>query len=51
MLVHDNGQIEGTIGGGALELEAIRLAKETTEPWRKGFALGPNLGQCCGGHV
>lgn len=46
---------EGTIGGGALEWEAIRLARERLEngagPMRRTFPLGPDLGQCCGGVV
>lgn len=46
----------GTVGGGNLEHEAIRLsrlmltkAERTTELRR--FALGPSLGQCCGGNT
>lgn len=45
----------GTIGGGRLEFDAIAQARELL---RKGgaatqrrFALGPSLGQCCGGVV
>ncbi|CUH78160.1 xanthine dehydrogenase accessory protein XdhC [Tropicibacter naphthalenivorans] len=48
MLVWDGGQ-SGTIGGGALELQAAQQAFT-----RKGLtrhALGPELGQCCGGAV
>ena len=52
----------GTIGGGHLEHEAIARAREylqtsrgsTSEadlPTRQRFALGPALGQCCGGVV
>jgi xanthine dehydrogenase accessory factor len=46
----------GTIGGGHLELDAIRLARESlrapsVEPFEKRYALGPTLGQCCGGAV
>jgi len=46
---------EGTIGGGALEHEAIHLARamlqnEETRAERT-FPLGPALGQCCGGSV
>ena len=44
----------GTVGGGNLEHEAIRIArtmlaedKPATDLRR--FALGPSLGQCCGG--
>jgi len=45
-----------TIGGGHLEFEAIAqarailLAGRVAEPLRR-FALGPSLGQCCGGVV
>lgn len=45
----------GTIGGGALEHRAIGMAREmlaTGGPeMRRRFALGPGLGQCCGGAV
>ncbi len=44
----------GTIGGGALELEAINIARDTLETGKsrcQTFPLGPNLGQCCGGSV
>lgn len=45
----------GTIGGGALEFEAITLARallarDAVEEERT-FPLGPSLGQCCGGAV
>ena len=54
MLVWIDGQ-EGTIGGGALEFEAIRQARKMIEnaaaPYLHHQALGPNLGQCCGGSV
>ncbi|MDR3454453.1 MAG: xanthine dehydrogenase accessory protein XdhC [Rhodoferax sp.] len=45
----------GTIGGGHLEYQAIdtaraRLAGAPGEPVLR-FALGPSLGQCCGGVV
>ena len=47
--------IEGTIGGGALEWEAMRLARrmlaEGTEALERTIPLGPDLGQCCGGSV
>ena len=46
----------GTIGGGALEWEALALARTalargpgTTA--RRDLSLGPDLGQCCGGRV
>jgi len=47
----------GTIGGGHLELDAITRARamlEGTEPVpteAQRYALGPSLGQCCGGVV
>lgn len=48
----------GTIGGGNLEFEAIASARAllsaasaSPEPLEKRFALGPSLGQCCGGVV
>ncbi|MEM7723786.1 MAG: xanthine dehydrogenase accessory protein XdhC [Pseudomonadota bacterium] len=48
-------RIEGTIGGGALEWEAMRQARQMLADG-VGFAerrmpLGPGLGQCCGGAV
>ncbi|MFT5065457.1 MAG: xanthine dehydrogenase accessory factor [Reinekea sp.] len=45
----------GTIGGGALEWEATRIARTMlTGPKNqmlRVFPLGPDLGQCCGGAV
>jgi xanthine dehydrogenase accessory factor len=49
----------GTVGGGHLEFESIRLAREAFAggyldkpvPFEHRFALGPSLGQCCGGVV
>jgi xanthine dehydrogenase accessory factor len=56
-LVVDADGFGGTIGGGHLELEAIRLARvklaacaEFPVDHRR-FPLGPSLGQCCGGAV
>ena len=47
--------IAGTIGGGALEWEAMAIARtmlaEGRTQARQKFALGPALGQCCGGTV
>ncbi len=54
-------QTSGTIGGGTPEFEAMALARQIlaeipensigfTRHFRV-FALGPNLGQCCGGQV
>lgn len=60
MLVRADG-IEGTIGGGQLEFIAIERARALLAVWhRHGTprdditetrALGPHLGQCCGGVV
>ena len=55
MGVFADGAIIGTVGGGHLEFEAIALARralagERVESPRR-FALGPSLGQCCGGVV
>ena len=47
----------GTIGGGHLEWETIRLARAWIQQGMPGavqthrLALGPSLGQCCGGAV
>lgn len=47
----------GTIGGGHLELKAIERARALLRadapaaPHTELFALGPTLGQCCGGAV
>lgn len=46
--------VAGTIGGGHLELQAIAraramLADHGAEPQDQAIALGPTLGQCCGG--
>ncbi len=59
MIVSDD-QETGTIGGGNLEYSAIARARELlTEPHSiephsiecQRVALGPSLGQCCGGRV
>lgn len=54
MLVSSNG-MTGTIGGGRLEFDAIRTAREMleTRETRRSVAvsLGPAIGQCCGGRV
>ncbi len=46
----------GTIGGGHLEWDAMRQAREslatpgkTGDAWEQSVTLGPSLGQCCGG--
>lgn len=51
--------VSGTIGGGHLEWQAIAQARHALDecdtrmpaPWVRTFALGPTLGQCCGGVV
>ncbi|KIT17851.1 xanthine dehydrogenase accessory protein XdhC [Jannaschia aquimarina] len=53
MWVGPSGQ-HGTIGGGALEWEATRIAREVLSggaPRVMRMPLGPALGQCCGGSV
>jgi xanthine dehydrogenase accessory factor len=55
MAVWTQGQI-GTIGGGHLEWDAVRRAREALASgvqtaWEHRVALGPSLGQCCGGVV
>ncbi len=56
MLVRADGGLIGTIGGGRLEHEAqaraaTLLAAGDAGPRLEAFALGPQLGQCCGGRV
>ena len=58
MSVFANGEMVGTVGGGHLEWQAQRWAVEAlgqaVQPgWQevRRFALGPSLGQCCGGVV
>ena len=55
MLVSADGVL-GTIGGGHLELQAIARARDilrvggaAVDPFEQHVALGPGLGQCCGG--
>jgi xanthine dehydrogenase accessory factor len=50
MLVWQGGQ-SGTIGGGALEWQAAARARGLHGTLVERLALGPNLGQCCGGAV
>lgn len=48
-------QSQGTIGGGALEHQAIatarRMLQDGSVELSQTLPLGPNLGQCCGGAV
>lgn len=55
MLVTET-ETAGTVGGGNLEHQAIRIARgmideEAERPVLRQFALGPSLGQCCGGNT
>ena len=50
MCVWADGQ-SGTIGGGALEYELAHAARALGHDLRSRHALGPDLGQCCGGAV
>ena len=48
--------LTGTIGGGQLEFQAVREAREWLEGGEapqgtRRYPLGPSLGQCCGGVV
>jgi xanthine dehydrogenase accessory factor len=50
--------VQGTVGGGRLEFDAIAKARELlgAQPFLESsqtlrYALGPSLGQCCGGMV
>jgi xanthine dehydrogenase accessory factor len=58
MVVRPDGRFSGTIGGGALEWLALAEAQQmmagtnSTAAFRRlNKALGPELGQCCGGRV
>lgn len=54
-MIVDREEAHGTIGGGHLEFDALRLAREAlaggTPPstWIVRFPLAARLGQCCGG--
>ncbi len=55
MMAVGRDAVAGTIGGGHLEFEAIRVARAalaqggTIAPWLVRFPLAARLGQCCGG--
>src|SRR5262245_10994017 len=55
MVVRPDGGFSGTIGGGALEWAALAEAQSMLargDAFRRvSKALGPDLGQCCGGRV
>lgn len=55
MIVRKDGGFSGTVGGGALEWIALGQAQEMlargTSYRTLDKALGPDLGQCCGGRV
>lgn len=44
-------EVFGTIGGGALEFDAIKQARIVRQDHLEHLPLGPSLGQCCGGRV
>ena len=48
-------EVHGTIGGGNLEFNGVRIAREmlasAEDRIERTFALGDSLGQCCGGSV
>lgn len=56
MVVSIAGAISGTVGGGRLELDAMERAIAALHAGSDGserldLALGPSIGQCCGGAV
>jgi xanthine dehydrogenase accessory factor len=56
MVVRPSGAFNGTIGGGALEWQALAAAQDAlrlgrASPLRRTVLLGPDLAQCCGGRV
>ena len=57
MVVGPDGGFRGTVGGGELEWRAIGAARDALSrrdapaTSLSRFALGPDLGQCCGGSV
>jgi xanthine dehydrogenase accessory factor len=56
LVVRPDGAFHGTIGGGRLEWEALHAARAALAEGRGPAraivqALGPDLGQCCGGRV
>lgn len=57
IIVNPDGTFMGTIGGGTLEWKVLAMAQAAlanpgaSRAEARGFALGPELGQCCGGNV
>ncbi|WP_210485666.1 xanthine dehydrogenase accessory protein XdhC [Microvirga antarctica] len=56
MVMRPDGAFHGTIGGGQLEMRMLSLARAMLREGRGAArlidqALGPDLGQCCGGRV
>lgn len=55
VLIVTSNSLIGTIGGGALEWTAVEHAREMIAQQQQtsslSIALGPFLGQCCGGHI
>jgi xanthine dehydrogenase accessory factor len=56
LLVLEDGSYRGTIGGGTLEWRAMAEAQAALARAQSQYSiipvvLGPDLGQCCGGHV
>jgi xanthine dehydrogenase accessory factor len=56
MIVRPSGAFNGTIGGGALEWQALEAAQAALAAGRgavrrRTISLGPDLAQCCGGRV
>ena len=56
MVVGPDGGFRGTVGGGELEWRALGAARDALSRGApvaasSRFALGPDLGQCCGGSV
>jgi xanthine dehydrogenase accessory factor len=56
MVVRPDGAFHGTIGGGQLEFRMLDIAREMLAQGLRSArivdqALGPDLGQCCGGRI
>ena len=51
MIVFEDGQIEGSIGGGAVEHRIRSEALSTTEPKQITISLTHDLAMCCGGQM